>query len=105
MGRILSDFRSGKVPILIATDVAQHGLDIRDVDYVINYDTPRTLEDYVHRIGRTGRAGRKGVSVTFFPGDYVTPDRVRMAKQIAECMRSAGQVPPEELEALFQKRR
>ena len=79
-----------------------------DIQRVINFDFPSGAggaAQYVHRIGRTGRAGRKGVSVTFFPGDYITPDRVRMAKQIAECMRSAGQVPPEELEALFQRRK
>ena len=52
-----------EVAVLVATDVAQRGLDIRDVDVVVNFDVPRTAEDYVHRIGRTGRAGRKGTAV------------------------------------------
>ena len=62
----MESFKSGKIPLLVATDVAARGLDIPDVDYVINYSFPLTIEDYVHRIGRTGRAGRKGTSHTFF---------------------------------------
>ncbi|KAM0042079.1 putative RNA helicase [Helianthus debilis subsp. tardiflorus] len=63
---VLNQFRSGKSPILVATDVAARGLDIKDVRVVINYDFPNGVEDYVHRIGRTGRAGAKGVAYTFF---------------------------------------
>ena len=59
-------FRSGQVPILVATDVAARGLDIPNVEFVINYSFPLTVSDYVHRIGRTGRAGKTGVSITFF---------------------------------------
>merc|ERR1712183_722741 len=62
----VEEFKSGQVPLLVATDVAARGLDIPGVDYVINYSFPLTIEDYVHRIGRTGRAGRKGTSHTFF---------------------------------------
>ena len=62
----LEHFKSGKVPLLIATDVAARGLDIPHVEYVINYSFPLTVEDYVHRIGRTGRAGATGVAHTFF---------------------------------------
>jgi len=58
--RLLSDFQSGKLPVLIGTDVASRGLHIPDVDYVINYDLPHDAEDYVHRIGRTARAGASG---------------------------------------------
>lgn len=61
----LRDFKSGKARILVATDVAARGLDIPSVSHVINYEVPATYEDYVHRIGRTGRAGKKGVALTF----------------------------------------
>lgn len=63
--RNLADFRAQKSRILIATDVASRGLDIPDVRFVINYDVPRNPTDYVHRVGRTARAGREGTSVTF----------------------------------------
>ena len=64
--RAIDDFRKGSVPILVATDVAARGLDIPGVEYVLNFSFPLTIEDYVHRIGRTGRAGKKGVAHTFF---------------------------------------
>uniref|UniRef100_A0A0D9Y3X4 RNA helicase n=1 Tax=Oryza glumipatula TaxID=40148 RepID=A0A0D9Y3X4_9ORYZ len=63
---VLSEFRSGRCPILVATDVAARGLDIKDIRVVVNYDFPTGVEDYVHRIGRTGRAGATGVAYTFF---------------------------------------
>jgi ATP-dependent RNA helicase RhlE len=58
-------FRSGEVKILIATDVSARGIDIPDVDYVVNYDLPEQVENYVHRVGRTGRADKKGNAVSF----------------------------------------
>ncbi|MBB1270002.1 ATP-dependent RNA helicase RhlB [Shewanella sp. SR44-3] len=63
--RILEQFTSGALDVLVATDVAARGLHISDVSHVYNYDLPDDCEDYVHRIGRTGRAGNKGVSVSF----------------------------------------
>ena len=63
--RALNDFKSDKVKVLVATDVAARGLDIPDVSHVINFDQPQTYEDYVHRIGRTGRGGKSGKALTF----------------------------------------
>ena len=68
--RILADFTAGKLPILIATDVAARGLHIDDVSHVFNYDLPQQAEDYVHRIGRTARAGTEGVAVSFACENY-----------------------------------
>jgi ATP-dependent RNA helicase RhlE len=63
--RVLEDFKKERVKVLVATDVAARGLDISDISHVINYDLPATYEDYVHRIGRTGRAAKKGKALTF----------------------------------------
>ena len=63
--RALDEFKSGETPILVATDIASRGLDVDDVGLVINYDLPNEPESYVHRIGRTGRAGRTGVALAF----------------------------------------
>ena len=57
---MLNGFKSGRMPIMVATDVAARGLDVKDVAAVINYDFPNGVEDYIHRIGRTGRAGATG---------------------------------------------
>ena len=62
--KILTDFRTQKVNLLIATDVAARGLDIDDVSHVINYDVPKFPDNYVHRIGRTSRMNKKGVAIT-----------------------------------------
>ena len=67
--RILDDFKSGKLPILIATDVASRGLHIDGVSHVINYDLPQDCEDYVHRIGRTARAGAEGKAISLADED------------------------------------
>jgi len=61
----ISRFKSGKADVLVATDVASKGLDFPDVQHVINYDMPKEIENYVHRIGRTGRCGKTGVATTF----------------------------------------
>ena len=75
--RVLRSFRDGKVEVLVATDVAARGLDIPDVEIVINFDIPPDPEYYVHRIGRTGRVGRKGEAITF-----VNPREMRELKAI-----------------------
>ena len=63
--RALDDFKNNRISILLATDIASRGIDVRDISHVINYDLPGSYEDYVHRIGRTGRANKKGVALTF----------------------------------------
>ncbi len=63
--KVLEDFSTGKVRILIATDVSSRGIDIKDVEYVINYDLPDVAENYVHRVGRTGRGGNRGQAISF----------------------------------------
>ncbi|MCG9747320.1 DEAD/DEAH box helicase [Shewanella sp. Isolate8] len=64
--QVLGDFRKGGVKVLVATDVAARGIDIESLDYVVNYELPYVAQDYVHRIGRTGRAGKQGVAVTLY---------------------------------------
>lgn len=71
--RFLTQFRENKVQILVATDVASRGLDIKDVTHVINYTVPETYDDYIHRIGRTGRWGSIGTAVTFVGESYESP--------------------------------
>jgi len=67
----LEDFKSGKLRVLVATDIAQRGLDISGITHVINYDVPQQPEDYVHRIGRTGRAASTGDAYTFMSGEEI----------------------------------
>jgi ATP-dependent RNA helicase DBP3 len=86
------EFRTGKTPLLVATDVAARGLDIKDVEYVINYTFPLTIEDYIHRIGRTGRAGKTGTAHTLF----TSYDKARSG-ELGLVLRDAGQYVPEEL--------
>ena len=62
---VLNEFKTGKHPLMIATDVASRGIDVKEIKYVVNYDCPKAPEDYIHRIGRTGRAGNKGTAITF----------------------------------------
>ena len=67
--RVINDLRNDKIDVLIATDVAARGLDIEDINYVINYDMPESVDTYIHRIGRTGRAGKEGIAVSFVTSD------------------------------------
>jgi ATP-dependent RNA helicase RhlE len=90
--RALKDFREGQLDILVATDVIARGIDIDQVDYVINYDVPATPEDYVHRVGRTGRAGQTGVAITFVGPDEISTlrDIEFFKKQIIETFDLEG---------------
>jgi len=81
--KVMTRFRSGKLKILIATDVAARGLDIEDISYVFNYDIPENPEDYVHRIGRTARAGKSGRAITF-----VTQQEQHLVRAIEQYSRS-----------------
>ncbi|XP_033826635.1 probable ATP-dependent RNA helicase DDX5 isoform X1 [Periophthalmus magnuspinnatus] len=83
---VLNEFKYGKAPILIATDVASRGLDVEDVKFVINFDYPNNSEDYIHRIGRTGRSEKTGTAYTFF-----TPNNFKQAGDLISVLREANQ--------------
>lgn len=85
----IEDFKAGIFPVLIATSVAARGLDVKQLKLVVNYDAPNHLEDYVHRAGRTGRAGNKGTAVTF-----LTEDQERYSVDIAKALKQSGQEIP-----------
>lgn len=85
----LRDIKTGECKVLIATDVASRGLDVKDITYVFNYDFPRNIEEYVHRIGRTGRAGNTGTSITLLTrGDW------RYSEALIKIMEEANQEVP-----------
>ncbi|NXM52783.1 DDX4 helicase, partial [Illadopsis cleaveri] len=86
----LRDFRSGKCPVLVATSVAARGLDIESVQHVINFDLPSTIEEYVHRIGRTGRCGNTGKAVSFFDNS----SDARLAQPLIKVLSDAQQEVP-----------
>ena len=83
----LNDFRAGKVKIVIATDVAGRGIHVDDIDYVINFDFPYEAEDYVHRIGRTGRAGNTGIAISFADEDesFAIPEIEEYINEPLKC--------------------
>lgn len=93
---VLAEFKSGRAPLMVATDVAARGLDVKDIKFVINYDMTKEIEDYVHRIGRTGRKTNtgynEGTAITFF-----TAANARLASKLMDVLREASQVVPEEL--------
>src|SRR3978361_229120 len=74
---IMKEFRSGSSRVLITTDLLARGIDVQQVSLVINYDLPKNLENYIHRIGRSGRFGRKGVAINF-----VTTDDTRTLQEL-----------------------
>ncbi|GAA5848473.1 hypothetical protein JCM9279_006576 [Rhodotorula babjevae] len=91
------DFKNGSCPIVIATSVAARGLDVKQLKLVVQYDVPNHMEDYVHRAGRTGRAGNTGTCVTF-----ITPDQERYAVDILKALTASKAPVPPELEAMAQ---
>lgn len=90
---VLAEFKTGKAPVMVATDVASRGIDVDLIKYVINYDFPRELEDYVHRIGRTGRktssGWNEGTAISFF-----ARDNYRLARPLIALLTEAGQEVP-----------
>ncbi|MDA0693831.1 MAG: ATP-dependent RNA helicase RhlB [Proteobacteria bacterium] len=92
--RTLEDFKRGKLTVLVATDVAGRGIHVDGVSHVVNYNLPEDPDDYVHRIGRTGRAGATGISVSFASEDdaFLLPDIEALLGERLECI-----YPPEEL--------
>jgi len=90
--QVLRDFRNNRISIMVATDVAARGLDIKDLNHVINYDFPGQIEDYVHRIGRTARAGAKGTAISFF-----TRKNGRVAGDLIKVLRESKQEIPNQL--------
>lgn len=96
--RVMQNFRDGESKVLVATDVAARGLDVEDVDLVFNYDLPLDLENYTHRIGRTGRAGETGIAVSFVaPGEQDSFDRFCRNLRISP-ERHTWQRPQEEVQ-------
>jgi len=85
--RVLEDFREGKVRIVVATDVAGRGIHVDDIGFVINFDFPYEPEDYVHRIGRTGRAGHTGTAISFADEDesFIIPDIEKFIGEELKC--------------------
>jgi ATP-dependent RNA helicase RhlE len=79
----LEQFKNGSIRVLVATDIAQRGLDISGISHVINYDVPQQVEDYIHRIGRTGRAAASGDAYTF-----MSPDEIAMVRMIERVLGS-----------------
>jgi len=93
---VFNEFKTGSCPIMIATDVAARGIDVNDIKLVINYDMTKELETYVHRIGRTARAGNTGCSMTFY-----TPEDAGLAQKLKELLIDSGQQVPEQLTKLI----
>ncbi|XP_026227570.1 probable ATP-dependent RNA helicase DDX46 [Anabas testudineus] len=93
---IINDFKNGACRLMVATSVAARGLDVKQLILVVNYSCPNHYEDYVHRAGRTGRAGNKGYAYTF-----ITEDQVRYAGDIIKALELSGSPVPPELEQLW----
>lgn len=92
----LREFKSMQSTLLVATDVAARGLDVDDIRIVVNFDFPKEMESYIHRVGRTGRAGRKGLAVSFF----VSEKNSRLARELVEILNRTEQNIPSELQSM-----
>lgn len=94
----LAGFKGDEITVLIATDVASRGLDVKGVTHVVNYDFPRDMEDYVHRVGRTGRAGREGTAVSLF-----TREDWKKSTELIKILEDSQQHVPDELRVMSER--
>ncbi|XP_046847023.1 LOW QUALITY PROTEIN: probable ATP-dependent RNA helicase DDX46 [Xenia sp. Carnegie-2017] len=94
----IADFKNGTIKLMVATSVAARGLDVKQLVLVINYDCPNHYEDYVHRCGRTGRAGNKGTSYTF-----ITPEQGKFTSDIVKAFELSGTEAPEDLKSFLRQ--
>ncbi len=105
--RVMNKFKKAEFEFLVATDVAARGIDVDELELVVNYDLPYDSEDYVHRIGRTGRAGRKGMAITFVSGRDIYKlqhiERFTRTKILRGKIPTAGEVEERRAEAMVQK--
>ncbi|KAL4419032.1 hypothetical protein ABPG77_010019 [Micractinium sp. CCAP 211/92] len=91
----IADFKANVCNILVATSVAARGLDVKDLVLVVNYDVPNHHEDYVHRVGRTGRAGNKGTAITF-----IGPDEAQFSPDLVKALKESGAPIPQDLQTM-----
>merc|ERR1719174_867459 len=100
--QVMDSFRSGSCRLLLATDVASRGLDVPDIDLVVNYTFPLTIEDFVHRIGRTARGGKSGAAITLFNNGRMegVQEEKQHAGDLVRVLKEAGQPVPAELEKI-----
>ena len=82
--QIITDFRSEKIKVLLASDIAARGIDIPNVEVVINYDVPNNSEEYIHRVGRTGRAGKTGLAISFYSGGFKDKKNLEAIEKLLE---------------------
>merc|ERR1719228_429052 len=94
----ITDFKKGKLKILVATSVAARGLDVKELVLVVNYDCPNHYEDYVHRCGRTGRAGNKGYAHTF-----LNADQGRYAGHLIQALELSSTPVPAQLKLIWEE--
>jgi len=97
---VIEQFRSGRTPIMIATDVASRGLDVKDIRAVVNYEMCKDIESYIHRIGRTGRKNQEGGYAKGYAVTFITPPPSKVLRDLVKIMREADQEVPPELEQM-----
>lgn len=102
--QVMNAFKAGSIQILVATDVAARGIDVNDIDYVINYDIPQDIEYYIHRIGRTGRAGKTGNALTLCSGRRQEQVLFQIARIVRSQITRESLPTPRDIQDQIQKR-